>query len=45
MNVALVVLKFYDRQFHGKGFEIIFDDNVTFSDQFISVVQVAQADF
>ena len=37
-------LKFYDGQFHGEGFEIIFYDNIAFGDQFVPVVQVAQAD-
>ena len=38
------VLKFYDRQFYRESFEIIIDYDVAFSDQFVPVVQIAQAD-
>ena len=38
------VSKFYDRQFHRESLEIVFDDDIPFSNELVTVVQIAQAD-
>ena len=44
LNYCFMALKFDDRQFYGKSFEIIFDNDVAFGDQLVAIVEVAQAD-